>query len=77
MLAATATLVFLATLWVAARLAIDIIADDSAKIAAALAGRSLLSRQSAPVVEVSVRYQPRAAQAQRPVHAEPRWRAAA
>lgn len=77
MLAPFATLAFLATLWLVAKLALDFLAEDGGKIAAALAGKSLVARPPQSVRPVSVRYQPRAGSARRHVRVQPEWRAAA
>ena len=77
MLAPFATLAFLVTLWLLAKLALDWIAEDGARIAAALAGRSMLARPPQSVRPVSVRFQPRAGSVRRPVRVAPEWRAAA
>ena len=77
MLTPLATLAFLATLWLVAKLALDWVAEDGAKIAAALAGKSLLAQPPQSVRPVTVRYQPRAESVRRPLRASPEWRAAA
>ena len=77
MLAPFATLAFLAALWLVAKLALDLLAHDGAKIAAALAGTSMVARPPQSVRSISVRYQPRAGSARRPVRTQPQWRAAA
>jgi hypothetical protein len=77
MLAPFATLAFLATLWLAVKFVLDTLAEDGGKIAAALAGRSMLAQPPQSVRPVSVRYQPRAGSARRPVRSTPEWRAAA
>ncbi len=77
MLAPIATLAFFVSLWLAAKWALDMISEDGAKIAAALAGRSMLAFPPQSVRPLSVRYQPRAGSAHRPMRAQPEWRAAA
>lgn len=77
MLAPIATLAFLATLWLAAKWMLDMIAEDGGKIAAALAGRSMLAYPPRSVRPFTVRYQPRAGSVPRPVRTQPEWRAAA
>ena len=75
MLAALATIAFLATLWLVVVVAAETLGESGAKIAAALAGRSVVATvpMIAPVrVRVRLRYS-----AQRPLRAEPRLRAAA
>ena len=77
MLAPLATLAFLTAIWLAAKWLLDTIAEDGGKIAAALAGKSMLARPVQTVMPVSVRYQPRAGSVRRPMRAQPEWRAAA
>ena len=77
MLAPFATLAFLATLWLAARWLLDLVAGDGGKITAALAGRSMLAQPPQSVRPVSLRCQPRAISVRRPLHAQSEWRAAA
>ena len=77
MLAPFATLAFLATLWLAVKFVLDTLAEDGWKIVAALAGKSMLAQPPQSVRPVSVRYQPRAGSARRPVRHLPEWRAAA
>ena len=72
-----ATLIFLATIWLVAKFALDALADDGAKIVAALRGHSLLAEPAQTVRQFSVRYQPRAGSARRPVRAAATWRDAA
>jgi hypothetical protein len=74
MLAALATLAFLAAVWAALYAAVLTLGGNHAKILAALRGKSLLcQRRSAPVpVRVSQR-----SRLQRPLRARPEWRAAA
>ncbi len=76
MIAPLATLAFLATLWLVARLALDH-AGSGAKISAALLGRSMLAVPPQSVRPISVRFQPRAGLVRRPLRALPEWRAAA
>ncbi len=75
-LATLATLAFLASLWLVARLALDY-AGSGAKIGAALRGQSMLALPPQSVRPISVRFQPRAGLVRRPLHAQPEWRAAA
>lgn len=77
MLAPIATLAFLATLWLVAKWVLDLAFVDGAKIAAALAGRSMLAQPAQSVRPVSLRYQPQAGSVRRPLHVQPEWRAAA
>ena len=77
MLAPFATLAFLATLWLVARLALDIVDGTGAQVMAALTGRSMLAQPPQSVRPVSVRFQPRAESIRRPMRAQPEWRAAA
>ena len=77
MLAPLATLAFLAALWLVAKLALDVVAQDGLKIGAALGGRSTIARPPQSVRPISVRFQPRAGSVRRPLHASPEWRAAA
>ena len=77
MLAPLATLTFLTVLWLIAKLAADLVAEDGAKIVAALTGRSMLARPPQSVRPISVRFQQQALPARLPVHAQPEWRAAA
>ena len=77
MLAPIATLAFLAALWLAAKWMLDLAAAEGGKIAAALAGKSLLAQPVQSVPAVSVRFQQRAGSVRRPLHAQPEWRAAA
>ena len=77
MLAPLATLAFLATLWLIARLALELSDGTGTKVLAALRGQSMLAQPPQSVRPISVRFQPRAASARRPVHARPEWRAAA
>lgn len=77
MLAPLATLAFLAIVWFVARVALDMVAEDGAKIVAALRGRSIIAQPPLALRPISVRYQPRAGSVRRPAHAQPEWRAAA
>ena len=77
MLAPLATLAFLATLWLVAKLMLERIAVDGMKIFAALDGRSMLVHPPQTVGPLTVRFQPRAGSVRRPIHALPEWRAAA
>jgi hypothetical protein len=77
MLAPFATLAFLATLWLAVKFMLDVLAEDGRKIVSALAGNSMLAQPPQSVRPVSVRYQPRAGSARRPGRSAPEWRAAA
>ena len=77
MLAPLATLTFLVALWLVAKLALDMLADNGAKIAAACNGRSMLARPVLLLRPISVRFTQQAASVRRPVHAQPEWRAAA
>ncbi len=75
MIAAFATLAFLASLWLCVVVAATMIEESGGKMLAALRGQSLLATVpvSAPArVRVSSR-----SRLQRPVHAQPRLRAAA
>ena len=75
MIAALATILFLAVLWTLAVVAVATVERDGGKILSALKGRSLLA--AAPVVRpVSWRTGPRARSA-RPMRARPTLRAAA
>ena len=75
MIAALATLTFLAGLWLCVVVAAKMIEESGGKMLAALRGQSLLA--TAPVVApVRVRISSRS-RLQRPVHAQPRLRAAA
>ncbi len=77
MLAPIATLAFLSALWLVAKWALDMVAEDGAKIGAALAGRSMLANPPQSVRPVTVRYRPRAVSVRCPVPALSGWRAAA
>ncbi len=73
MIAALATLVFLATLWLLVVVGAAILEESGARIAAALKGQSASARQR-HAAYAPFRVRPRFRQ---PVHARPRWRAAA
>jgi hypothetical protein len=77
MLAPLATLAFLATLWLIARLALELTDETGAKVLAALRGQSMSALPPQSVRPISVRFQPRAGSVRRPVHVQPEWRAAA
>ena len=77
MLAPFATLVFLATLWLVARLALELADGTGMKIRAALRGESMLVQPMPSVRPISVRFQPRAGSVRRPMHVQPAWRDAA
>ena len=77
MLAPLATVTFLVALWLVAKTALDLVADNGAKIAAAFNGRSMLARPAPSLRPISVRFTQQAASVRRPVHAQPEWRAAA
>jgi len=76
MIAPLATLAFLATLWLVAKLMLDQ-ASSGSKIIAALRGRSMLTLPPQSVRPISVRFQPRAELVCRPIRVQPEWRAAA
>lgn len=73
MLAPFATLVFLVTLWLIARLVAETIATSGGRIAAALSGRPNRVETTIPPVRVRVSA-PRPVQ---PMRARQQWRAAA
>ena len=77
MLAPHATLAFLATIWLLARIALDMVDGSGAKILAALRGQPAVAEPAQSVGPISVRFQPRAGSVRRPMHARPEWRAAA
>lgn len=77
MIAPFATLAFLATLWLVARIALELADGSGAKILAALRGRSILAFPPQSVRPITVRFQPRAESVPRPLRAQPEWRAAA
>lgn len=76
MIAALATLVFLATIWLLVVLAAQMLGESGGKIVAALKGQSLLAT---PVVRapVPVRVSQRSVRQQRPISVRPKLRAAA
>ncbi len=76
MIAPLATLAFLATLWLVVRIALEY-SGSGEKIGAALRGQSMLALPPQSVRPISVRFQPRAVSARRPLRAQPEWRAAA
>ncbi len=76
MIAPLATLVFLAALWLGAKVALEHIVEGG-KIVAALRGRSMLAMPPQSVRPISVRFRPRAEAVRRPLRAQPEWRAAA
>lgn len=75
MLAALATTVFLATLWLIAVVAMSML-GESARIVAALNGRSLLAAEPVEVASVALRVSQRS-RLRRPARAQPQLRAAA
>ena len=77
MLAPLATLAFLATLWLIARMALELSGETGSKVLAALRGQSMLAQPPQSLRPVTVRFQPRAGSVRRPVHVRPEWRAAA
>ena len=77
MLAPLATLAFLATLWLVARIALELTDETGAKVLAALRGQSMNALPPQSVRPISVRFQPRAGSVRRPLHVQPEWRAAA
>jgi hypothetical protein len=77
MLAPLATLAFLTTLWLVARLALELADGMGSKMMAALRGHSMLAEPPQSIRPVTVRYRPRAESIRRPVHVQPEWRAAA
>ncbi len=77
MLAPFATLAFLATVWLVAKIALDIADGAGAKIFAALRGQSMLAQPPQSVRPISVRFRPRAEAVRRPMRVQPEWRAAA
>ena len=77
MIAPLATLAFLTTLWLIAKLALELADGSGAKILSALRGQSMLAQPPQSVRPVSVRFQPRAESIRRPLRAQPEWRAAA
>ena len=77
MLAPLATLAFLATIWLLVRITLDMIDESGVKMLAAVRGQSVLSQPPLSGRPISVRFQPRAGSARRPLHVRPEWRAAA
>ena len=77
MIAPFATLAFLATLWLAIKVVLEMANESGAKILAALRGHSMLAEPPQSVRPISVRFQPRAGSVRRPMRAHPEWRAAA
>ena len=77
MTAPLVTLLFLGTLWMIAKIGLDMLAEDGRKMLAALRGQSMLARPMQVTRPISVRYQPRAGSGRRQVQAVPEWRAAA
>lgn len=75
MLTPLATLAFLAAIWVAVTFLFETFAGNGSKIVAALKGHSQLAARPT-IVPVPVRLTQRS-RMQRPMRAEPRWRAAA
>lgn len=71
MIAALGTLAFLATLWLLVVVGAAVLEESGGRIAAALKGRSVRRRVTAPV-----RLRTRARWSE-PMRAKPRWRAAA
>lgn len=76
MIAALATLAFLATIWLLAVVAAQIYAESGGKIAAALKGQSPLAT-SIVQAPVPVRVSQRSIRQPRPLRARPQLRAAA
>ena len=76
MIAPLATLAFLVTLWLVARIALELADGSGAKILAALRGQSMLAVPPQSLRPISVRFQPRAVVVRHP-RAQPEWRAAA
>jgi hypothetical protein len=74
MLAALATLAFLAAIWLTVFAVMLTLAGNRTKIIAALRGRSLLSQPRSTPVPVRITQRSRL---QRPLRARPEWRAAA
>ena len=73
MLAPFATLIFLATLWLIARLVVELADESGGRIVAALKGRPYRTETRIPAIRVRVSA-PRPA---RPMRARQQWRAAA
>ena len=77
MLAPFATLAFLATIWLVARVVVEMSDGAAAKVMAALRGQSMLAQPPQSVRPISVRFQPRAGSVRRPLRVQSEWRAAA
>lgn len=77
MLAPLATLAFLATIWLAARVALEMADETGAKMLAALRGQSMIALPPQSVQPVTVRLSSRSGSVRRPLHVQPEWRAAA
>ena len=77
MIAPLATLAFLVTFWLVARIALELADGSGAKMLAALRGQSMLALPPQTLKPISVRFQPRAVEVRRPVRVQPEWRAAA
>jgi hypothetical protein len=75
MLAPLATLAFLATLWLVATLAAEMLGASGRKVMMALKGQSLLASEPS-IRPIAMRVSQRA-RSQRPLRAQPRLRAAA
>ena len=73
MLAPFATLIFLATLWLLARLIAEMAEESGGRVLAALRGRPHFTETRIPAMRMRVRA-PRPA---RPLRAQQQWRAAA
>jgi hypothetical protein len=71
MIAALGTLAFLATLWLLVVVGAAVLEESGARIGAALKGKPVRSSFAIPI---RARSRPRL---QKPMHARPRWRAAA
>lgn len=77
MLAPLVTLAFLTTLWMVARIALELADGTGSRIIAALKGRSVIARPPQSARLVTVRVQQRPEPVRRRVSARPEWRAAA
>ncbi len=77
MLAPLATIVVLASVWLIAKLMLELAESDGAKIFAALRGRSLLVQPEQSVRTLTARFRPRAGSVRQPLRVQPEWRAAA
>ena len=77
MLAPFATLAFLVTFWMLARILLEMSDGAGAKVIAALRGQSMMAQPPQSVRQVTVRFRPRSESVRRPVHVQPEWRAAA